>query len=69
MASVTKTYSVAGMTCSHCETSVREEIGDVPGVHTVEADFTSGRVTVSGVGFTDTDVTAAVEEAGYTVEE
>ena len=69
MASVTKTYSVAGMTCSHCETSVREEVGAVPGVHTVEADSDSGRVIVTGVGFTDVDVTAAVEEAGYTVNE
>ena len=62
-----KNYQVEGMTCSHCEMSVREEVGEVPGVSTVEASHETGTVIVTGEGFTDELVTAAVEEAGYTV--
>ena len=25
-------YQVTGMTCGHCEMSVREEVGEIPGV-------------------------------------
>ncbi|MDO5512196.1 heavy-metal-associated domain-containing protein [Corynebacterium sp.] len=62
-----KNYQVEGMTCGHCEMSVREEVGEVPGVSTVDASHETGTVTVTGEGFTDAAVTAAIEEAGYTV--
>lgn len=61
----TKNYEVTGMTCGHCVASVKEEVGEVPGVHEVDVDLESGRVTVSGHAFTDAAVAAAVEEAGY----
>lgn len=68
--SVTTTYQVTGMTCGHCEMSVKEEIGEIPGVHSVEASHESGVVTVTSEAPLDiADVTAAVDEAGYTVEE
>ncbi|MFC6146865.1 heavy-metal-associated domain-containing protein [Corynebacterium nasicanis] len=60
-----KNYQVEGMTCGHCEMSVREEVGEVAGVSQVEASHETGTVTVTGEGFTDADITAAVEEAGY----
>ena len=60
-----KNYTVTGMTCGHCEASVREEISEIPGVTDVTADHTSGAVTVTGGGFTDAQVAAAVDEAGY----
>lgn len=60
-----KNYQVEGMTCGHCEMSVREEVGEVAGVATVDASHETGTVTVSGEGFTDEAVTAAIEEAGY----
>ncbi|HJD78471.1 MAG TPA: heavy-metal-associated domain-containing protein [Corynebacterium pollutisoli] len=60
-----KNYQVEGMTCGHCEMSVREEVGEVAGVSTVDASHETGTVTVSGEGFTDEAVTAAIEEAGY----
>jgi copper chaperone CopZ len=34
-------------------------------VSTVAVDLASGRVTVTGVGYTDDQVRAAVAEAGY----
>jgi copper chaperone CopZ len=63
----TATYAVTGMSCDHCVSSVREEVGDVEGVTAVEVDLASGRVTVSGTGFTDAAVRAAVATAGYEV--
>lgn len=63
----TKNYKVEGMTCGHCELSVQEEISEIAGVTGVNADHASGNVEVSGEGFSDEDVAAAVKEAGYTV--
>lgn len=67
MASTTKNYTVEGMTCGHCELSVREEIGEIAGVSSVEASHESGQVAVTGEGFSDEEVAAAVQEAGYTL--
>jgi copper chaperone len=60
-----RTYTVAGMTCSHCVSSVREELSEVAGVDSVDVDLASGHVVVSGRGVVDDAVKAAVEEAGY----
>ena len=60
-------YAVTGMTCGHCEASVREEIGEIAGVSSVEADAKTGRVVVtSDAPLDDAAVFAAVDEAGYT---
>ncbi|AWH95971.1 MULTISPECIES: heavy-metal-associated domain-containing protein [Dietzia] len=67
MATSTKEYTVQGMTCGHCESSVKEEVGEIAGVSMVEASSKTGTVSVSGEGFTDEQVVAAVKEAGYTV--
>ncbi|WP_144794216.1 heavy-metal-associated domain-containing protein [Corynebacterium singulare] len=61
----TKNYTVTGMTCGHCEMSVKEEVGEIAGVTEVTADHATGAVSVSGEGFTDEQVAAAVAEAGY----
>ncbi|MEU6415639.1 heavy-metal-associated domain-containing protein [Microbispora sp. NPDC046933] len=60
-----KVYSVSGMTCGHCVSSVSGEIGKVGGVTGVAVDLPAGAVTVSGSGFTDEEIRAAVEQAGY----
>lgn len=63
---VTKAYSVIGMTCSHCVNSVGTEIKQIPGVTDVQVDLTSGAVTVtSEQPLDDAAVAAAVDEAGY----
>lgn len=62
------TYRVEGMTCGHCASSVREEVGALAGVTEVAVDLESGRVTVTSAEVLDLDaVRAAVEEAGYTL--
>ncbi|MER6950297.1 heavy-metal-associated domain-containing protein [Nonomuraea sp. NPDC000554] len=64
----TSTYTVKGMTCGHCVSSVTEEVGQVPGVAGVEVDLATGLVTVTGEGvLDDAAIAAAVEEAGYEV--
>lgn len=60
-----RTYTVTGMTCAHCVRSVVEEVSEVPGVSTVDVDLASGRTEVAGAGFSDDEIRAAVQEAGY----
>ncbi|WP_439680243.1 heavy-metal-associated domain-containing protein [Embleya sp. MST-111070] len=64
--SVTSTYTVTGMTCGHCVSSVKAEVGKIDGVTEVAVDLASGRVTVtSDAALADTAVAAAIDEAGY----
>jgi copper chaperone CopZ len=60
-----KAYTVAGMTCAHCVNAVSGEVGRIGGVASVAVDLASGRLAVVGDGFTDDQVRAAVDEAGY----
>ncbi|OZM70679.1 cation-transporting ATPase [Amycolatopsis antarctica] len=61
-------YTVAGMTCGHCVSSVTEEVGKIDGVTSVQVDLPTGGVTVAGTREPDAaEVAVAVEEAGYTV--
>jgi copper ion binding protein len=60
------TYTVEGMTCGHCATSVREEVSELDGVRSVDVDVEGGRVTVTSEAPLPADaVAAAVTEAGY----
>ncbi|TMQ91815.1 heavy-metal-associated domain-containing protein [Actinomadura soli] len=62
----TATYTVTGMTCGHCVSSVTEEVEQITGVTDVEVDLPTGRVTVtSAAPIDDALVKDAVEEAGY----
>jgi copper ion binding protein len=62
-----KTYTVTGMTCSHCVLSVREEVGEVAGVESLDVDLATGRLGVRGDGIDDAAIADAVAEAGYEV--
>jgi copper chaperone len=60
------TYTVQGMTCGHCVSSVTEEVGALDGVQAVDVDLASGLVTVtSDRDLAEADIRAAVTEAGY----
>ncbi|PXX68570.1 copper chaperone [Nocardia tenerifensis] len=62
------TYTVTGMTCGHCVSSVKSEIGKIDGVTSVDVDLATGAVTVdSAAPIADADIVAAVDEAGYEV--
>lgn len=64
----TATYTVPGMTCGHCEASVKEELGAVAGVESVDVDLKTKLVTVSGSSLDDDALRAAIGEAGYEAE-
>jgi copper chaperone CopZ len=64
----TKTYTVTGMTCSHCVNAVSAEVRQLPGVTDVRVELSTGEVTVTGERPVDDDAfAAAVDEAGYQV--
>lgn len=63
----TRNYTVNGMTCSHCVLSVQEEVGEVPGIASVEVDLESGGMSVTGSDLDDTAIATAVADAGYEV--
>jgi copper chaperone CopZ len=63
---LTSTYTVTGMTCGHCVSSVTEEVEEIPGVEDVAVVLETGTVTITSAGPVDrAAVQAAVEEAGY----
>ena len=43
----TSEYQVTGMTCGHCEMSVREEVGTVPGVKDIQVSAQTGKLVVT----------------------
>ncbi|WP_067964171.1 heavy-metal-associated domain-containing protein [Nocardiopsis trehalosi] len=62
------TITVSGMTCGHCVNAVKEEVSALPGVTSVDVELDSGRVTIDGTEPIDPDrLTAAIDEAGYTI--
>jgi copper chaperone len=62
----TRSVVVTGMSCEHCATAVRGEIGKLPGVREVEVDVAAGTVRISGEPLPgDAALREAVEEAGY----
>ena len=65
MSATTTQFQVTGMTCGHCEMSVREEVSEVPGVQGVEVSHETGSLSVAGESVDEAAVLAAVTEAGY----
>ena len=65
----TTTYSVSGMTCSHCVAAVTGEISKLDGVRAVDVDLVAGgdsQVTIDASSPLDDEIVrAAVDEAGY----
>ena len=54
------------MSCGHCEVAIRGEVGQVPGVDSIEGSARTGRLVVTSAGPIDDDaILAAVDEAGY----
>ncbi|WP_256841697.1 heavy-metal-associated domain-containing protein [Ornithinimicrobium cryptoxanthini] len=61
-----QTYAVTGMTCGHCESAVREEVSQIPGVEQIAVSASTGSLEITvGSPVDDAAVLAAVDEAGY----
>ncbi len=65
----TLTLHVSGMSCMGCVNSVKNLVGAVPGVGSVEVDLASGRVDVlhDPVTASPEAIRAAIEGGGYQV--
>ena len=64
--STTQTYTVTGMTCGHCVTSVTEEVQEISGVEKIDIVLETGSLTItSDEPVDDAAVKTAVEDAGY----
>ncbi|KJQ55488.1 heavy-metal-associated domain-containing protein [Microbacterium sp. SA39] len=62
----TNEYQVTGMTCGHCEMSVREEVEQIAGVEGIQVSAKTGLLSVTtSAEIDDAQILAAVEEAGY----
>jgi len=62
----TRSLAVTGMSCDHCASAIRAEIGKLPGVTGIDVDVAAGTVRVSGDPLPgDASLREAVEEAGY----
>lgn len=66
MSDTTTDYRVTGMTCAHCEMSVREEVEQIAGVEVVDVSAQTGMLRIAAAEVDDAQVLAAVTEAGYT---
>lgn len=63
----TQEYNVTGMTCGHCEASVREEVSEINGVSNIQVSASNNSLSFEAdQPIDDATVLAAVEEAGYT---
>lgn len=66
-----KNINVEGMTCGHCVNAVTEELSKISGVTSVHIELNTDAPTpvniVADTDISDADITAAVEEAGYTI--
>ncbi|MEV4709316.1 heavy-metal-associated domain-containing protein [Actinoplanes sp. NPDC049316] len=56
-------FSVPGISCGHCATAIRHEVGAVPGVRHVDVDLAGKTVRVTGGE--ERAIRAAIAEAGY----
>ena len=65
--SETFAYTVPAMHCERCEAAIKQEVGAVVGVESVEVDREAKLVTVRGERLEDARLRAAIDEAGYEV--
>lgn len=64
----TATYTVTGMTCGHCVSTIEGALDKVTGVSNVVVDLAAGVVTVTSEGpVPDAEVRASVVDAGFEI--
>ena len=65
--SETIAYTVPGVSCEHCRVAITQEVGAAAGVEAVDVDLEAKIVTVRGSDLDDSELRAAIDEAGYEV--
>ena len=64
---MTKNYNISGQSSEVAVDSLVDEVRLVEGTFDVTVEPNEGRMTVSGENFTDADIVAAAEHAGFTI--
>ncbi len=59
--------NVPGMTCGHCESAIRKEVGAISGVTSIDVNLETKIVVVNGDNLDREAVVAAIDEAGFDV--
>jgi copper chaperone CopZ len=65
---VIRTYSVPTVSCDNCKQAIETEVGELRAVSLVEVDLVTQTVRVEG-NASDETVRAAIDDAGYAVED
>jgi copper chaperone CopZ len=60
------TFSVQGMHCSHCASSVQNAIASLENVEEVQVNLAQGSVEVKGHNLSETNIQNAVQGLGFT---
>lgn len=64
----TVTYIISNISCKHCVQTIKNEVGELPGVLSVEADAASKQVTISFEDpATEEEIKALLTEINYPV--
>ena len=63
----TVTFTVPGISCSHCAHAITSEVETVAGVESVAVDIEAKTVTVVAEPLDRQAIVAAIDEAGYDV--
>jgi len=63
----TTTFHVTGMSCSHCERAIADEVSRLSGVTAIDVSAKTGVLLVgTNAPASDDAILAAIDEAGYT---
>ncbi|ERI89977.1 putative copper chaperone CopZ [Clostridiales bacterium oral taxon 876 str. F0540] len=63
-----KAVNIEGMSCDHCVKHVTEALMGLNNIENVDVNLSAGRAVIETDGeVKDSDIKAAVDEAGYTV--
>lgn len=67
----TTTINVSGLTCNHCVNAVKDEVGAIDGVQSVNVELVEGGISPVTIESTtplaEADLNDAIDEAGYTI--
>ena len=64
---MTRTMTIEGMMCTHCEGRVKKTLEAIPGVQSAQVSHTAGTAVVTVENVSDETLKAAVTDQGYTV--
>ena len=67
----TTPINVSGLTCNHCVNAVKDEVGAIDGVQSVNVELVEGGISPvtieSATPLAEADLNDAIDEAGYTI--